>query len=185
MDNNIQHSIDFITSKTGGKSGFSVPKNYFNGIEDNVFANISEENLPKKKSFDVPTNYFENLEDTILAKIASEEKSTSIKQVKVISLYNRVRRIIPYASVASILLFVSLYFFNNYKTTVTIDDITVSDIENWYDNSYETINSEEIAMVLTDDDLNETDFITTTNDTDLEIYLQNIDPVLLNDNTIK
>lgn len=182
MDKELQNSIDYITQKTGEKSGFLVPKNYFKEFENDVLAHISEEKFSKKKSFDIPTDYFSKLEDEILAKVTSEEKTFTTKEVKVISLRKRLRYIIPYASVASVLLFVGMYFFKEYNSKITFDDITVADIENWYDTSDEAIDNEELAMVLNEEnDLNENDFLTTINDNDLEDYLQNTDSNLLNE----
>lgn len=174
MDNNLKHSEDFIRNKVGNNTGFSAPKNYFQNLEDNLLSTVVEEKLPAQTSFEVPSDYFSKLEDEILAKVAVPKK-----EVKVIPLRKRILQYASIASAACVLLFVGLQFFN--KTTTTLNDITVADIENWYDNSYETIDSNELALVLTEDDLNENDFFNTENSTELEEYLENIDPTLLNE----
>lgn len=181
MDKNLQHSINYITSKTGGKSKFSVPKNYFDGIEDDVLTKISEVNLPNKELFTVPKDYFTNLEDEILAKISPEDNIQPKKEVKVISLQKRILQVIPYTVAASVVLFIGTYFFNNYNnSTVTLDDITVAEIENWYNNGYGDSNETELAMTLetvdfTDDELSSIQL----NDAVLEDYFNSKDNTLL------
>lgn len=147
MESKIQHSIDYITQKTGKKSGFSVPNNYFEEIDDNIFNRIVEEKIPNKNSFKVPKDYFLTVEDKILSKVIPERK----KQTKVIAL----RRIIEISAIASVLLLISLYLFNN-NITVSFDNITIAEIEDWYNNSYEITNDNEIAILL-----DESDFINT------------------------
>ena len=70
MKNELENSIKYISQKTGRKSGFSVPKDYFNGIEDGFLLKLSEEDLPKKTAFKIPKDYFSNLEDQILDKVS-------------------------------------------------------------------------------------------------------------------
>lgn len=169
MDNKLKHSEDFLQSKIGKKNGFSTPKNYFEGIEENLFSTLSEENLPKEPSFNVPTDYFTNLEDTILAKVSSEEK-----QVKVVSLKTRVLKLIPIAAAASVLLFIGINNFSNGK--ITINDITSEELSSWFDNNPENLNSEEFAIVFEENDFEENELAEATIDeTNLEEYLNLID----------
>lgn len=183
MDKNLQHSIDYITSKTRGKSGFSVPKNYFSKIEDEVFTNISEEKLPNKKSFGTPTGYFTNLEDEILAKVTSEKSLQPKKEVSVISLQKRIRKIIPYVAAASVVLFTGTYFFNNYNNSkVTFSDITVADIEDWYENGYGNTNETELAMTLETVDFSDDELSAIqVNDAVLEDYFNSTENTFLLD----
>lgn len=177
MEKDLQHSIDFITQKTGGKSGFSVPNNYFDGVEDTFFSHITESQLPKKEtSFDVPKDYFAKLEDEILSKVTSEEKTVSTNKGRVISLRERMQSIIPYASVASVLVFVSVYFFNNYNRTTSLDDISIADLETWYDVGYDETNNTELAMVFETTDFTEDELTSVKFDTDIiENYLNSTD----------
>lgn len=176
MNNNLEHSEEFIRSKVGLKNGLSTPENYFEGFEDSFFATLSSEIIPNEHKLEVPSNYFETLEDRILAKVSIEKKET-----KVISLRERILQIIPTAAAASILLFVGLTYFSN--PTVTFDDITITDIDSWYDNNNENINSSDLAMVFEASDFD--DNILSENsieDDSLEEYLNAVDPsTLLNE----
>ena len=171
MNNDLKHSEAFIRSKIGKHTGFSTPKNYFNGIEENLFVELSVKKLPKKKSFEIPSNYFEKLEDVILTKVSSETP----KETKVISFSKRVLRFVPVAAAASVLLFIGINYFTLQNSTTTFDDITVADIESWYENGYQSIDNDELAMVLETTDFNENDFLNASSETDLENYLQTID----------
>ncbi len=86
MDKELKNKIDFINQKTGKKTGFSIPENYFEEMEDNFFSSIATESLPKEDAFKTPSNYFETVENDILSKLNIETD----KEVKVISLYKRV-----------------------------------------------------------------------------------------------
>lgn len=153
MDNTTQHSEDYIRSKVGNNSGFSVPTNYFDGIEESVLAHVSIEKVTKEPSFEVPTDYFSKLEDEIMSKVSSPAKETIV-----ISLRERFLKFVPVAAAACVLLFVGLNYFNTNTSNLTIDDVSVAEIENWYDNDYGTTNNTELTMVLetsdfTDDDI--------------------------------
>lgn len=177
MEKDTQHSIDFITKKTGKNSGFSIPEKYFEELEECVVSEISTLKLPTKKTpFNIPTDYFSKLEDEILTKITSEENTLPKKRKYVILLQERIKTIIPYASVASILLFIGAYFFNNYGNKTTIDDITIDDLENWYGSGYENINNTEMIMILETSDFDNEE-ITSVNITDetIENYLNSVD----------
>ncbi|APG64240.1 hypothetical protein LPB136_02150 [Tenacibaculum todarodis] len=176
MNNNLEHSEEFIRSKVGLENGFSTPENYFEGIEDAVFTTLSSEIIPNEHKLEVPSNYFETLEDRILAKVSIEKKET-----KVISLRERMLQIIPTAAAASVLLFIGLTYFSN--STVTFDDITITDIDFWYDNNNENISSSDLAMVFEASDFEENILSENSIEEDsLEEYLNAVDPsTLLNE----
>ena len=69
MDKELKNKIDFINQRTGKKTGFSTPENYFEEMEDNFFTTITIENLPKEEILKTPENYFNTVEDTILTKL--------------------------------------------------------------------------------------------------------------------
>jgi len=48
MKKDLKNSIDFINKKVGKKSGFSITSNYFEDLEDAIFAKITTSELPKK-----------------------------------------------------------------------------------------------------------------------------------------
>ena len=43
MENEIKHSEDFITRKSGKQSGFSIPSDYFDDVEQDI---ITDHSLP-------------------------------------------------------------------------------------------------------------------------------------------
>ncbi|TYP96090.1 hypothetical protein C7447_10927 [Tenacibaculum adriaticum] len=176
MKNELENSVNYITQKTGRKSGFSVPKNYFNGIEDDFLVKLSEEQLPKKTTFDIPKDYFSNLENEILAKV-------SIKEPKVISFRDRIFKFIPLAAAASIVLFIGFYFLNNQNNSITFDDISSTDVENWYDSMLGYSNNTELAFAYDVSDFDESELsVVTINDDVIEDYFNSIDnSTLLNE----
>ena len=58
MRENDEHTLDWKLSDDI-KTGFTVPENYFKGIEDDFSLNLIEEELPKNNVFEIPTTYFE------------------------------------------------------------------------------------------------------------------------------
>lgn len=171
MENEIKHSVAYISTKTGKKPGFSTPSNYFDNLEEDISIKISEENFIKKTSFKVPDTYFSGLEDNILAKVSSEEK----KETKVISLKDRVLKIIPFAAAASIALFIGLnsYVFKT-ENTSNLDILTDDDFEQWLDVS--TIHTDDIIEILPEDILDVNVFsFALIEDESIEDYISSID----------
>lgn len=152
MNKNTQHSVEYIKKKIDRKSGFTVPENYFNTIENKLLTDLKLKSLDGKKQFTTPKNYFENLETTILAKVTSEENKQ--KETKIISL----QRFIPFTAAASIVFLIGFYFVN-YNKTITLNDITTTDIENWYENNYGTTNHSELATILETKDFDDNEFL--------------------------
>ena len=181
MDNNKKHIIKGLTSNLEGKSGFTTPKNYFDDVEDSFFTKVSESKLPKQTGFEVSTSYFDNLEETILDKLNPK------KEVKVISFKDRVLKFIPIAAAASVVIFISINFFFKNTSTVTLDDISTTEIESWYENGYGEINNNDLVLSFDDEDFDDDELlISSINDADIENYLDNIDPSTLGKrNTIK
>ena len=133
MNNELENSIKYIKENTGDDPKFSVPENYFNGIEDEFSLKLKEEKLPKGNSFKLPDDYFNMLEDKILDKVKVDTE-TAPKETKVISFKNSLLKFIPTAVAASLILFVSVQFFKfNSDKPLTIEDVSLSEIENWFD----------------------------------------------------
>ncbi|CAL2104107.1 conserved protein of unknown function [Tenacibaculum sp. 190130A14a] len=166
---NKKFSLEDIKS-----SGFQKPKNYLTSFEDDLFAKIAEDTLPTESGYKVPKGYFDTLEDTIVAKATNDKPVT-----KVISLSQRVRKIIPYAAAASVLLFVGLNYFSIGTDNITIDDLSEAEIENWL---YAANDSNEITDVLQITDFEDTSITDNMNDVEIENYLDDIDTsTLLNE----
>lgn len=195
MNKKEVHKIAPTLSKIGHKKhGFSVPDTYFNTIEDGVLAeiNTSKINLDKR-NYKVPDNYFKNIEDTIISKLkvqALEKAATNavpedyfetledrvldkindtskVKTLKRISKY-----IAPIAIAASFLL---IFLLKNTPSTITFDDLTTTEIEDFIDNDMLYYDAESIALVFPEVTLEDTNFISTLSDSEVENYLNEND----------
>lgn len=176
MDKELKNKIEYINQKAGKKTMFSIPENYFEGIEDTILSSIVTKKLPKGNLYKTPSNYFNTVENDILTKLSIETP----KEVKVISLYKRVLQFIPVIAAASVLLFIGLNYFNT-SSTYSFDDITQADIASWYENGYGSTNNVELATILDFSDFDE-DILASINDENLEDYLNTIDnSTLLNE----
>jgi len=164
MENKIKNSEEYLHSKIGKKNNFSIPKDYFNTVEDLIDLKRTEENLSKESGFNIPDTYFKGLEDTILNKVTE-------KETKVISFKSKIIKIIPFAAAASILLFIGFNSFNFNKTeTLTLDSLSDNDIEYWLDNTL--LKTNDIELILQEDILLEDDFsLTTLKDETIENYI--------------
>ncbi len=153
------------------EKGFSIPENYFSTIEDSIEAKLTEENFTKEKGFSIPDSYFKDLEDDILAKVTSTEK-----EAKVISFKDRILKLIPIAAAASVVLFIGLnsFVFNSTNKELTIDSLSDTDIEFWLDSN--TLNTNDITLALGDDILEDDDFyFSSLEDENIEDYINSID----------
>ena len=169
MRDNIKNSENFVTAVSGKETGFATPKNYFKDSELRFSSFISEEKLPKDVSFKTPSNYFDTLEDSILEKINLPEK-----EVKVITLQQKLWRLIPVAVAASLILFFSLNPFQ--AKGVSFEAIADNDIEIWFNDSATEINTEDISFIFSDEDLIDDTFsLTSISDTSLEEYIITLD----------
>ncbi|ARV14547.1 hypothetical protein [Polaribacter sp. SA4-12] len=170
MENKIKNSEEYLSSILGKKSGFSIPKNYFSTTEDAIEAKLAEETFTKEKGFTIPDSYFKELENDILAKVTSTKKET-----KVISFKERVLKFIPIAAAASVILFIGLNSFVFNKTEeLTLDSLSDVDIEYWLDSN--TLNTNDVTLILQDDVLDDDDFyFATLEDENIEDYINSID----------
>lgn len=170
MKNELKHSVDFIKKKAGNKTEFSIPKNYFKELEQNIESKITEETFNKKLPFKVADAYFDNIVDIVLEKTVNSKQTT-----KVINFKQRILQIIPFAAAASIILFIGLNtFIYNTDKTVSFETISDTEIEYWLDEN--NISSNEIATLLEDEIANENIFSFTNIDDDIyEDYINSID----------
>ncbi|OAD44868.1 hypothetical protein [Polaribacter atrinae] len=170
MENKIKNSEEYLNSILGKETSFSLPKNYFDTIENAIETKLAEENIINENGFTAPDNYFNDLENEILAKVSSPKKET-----KVISFKERVLKMIPIAAAASIILFIGLNSFVFNKTEeLTIDSLSDDDIEFWLNST--TLHTNDIAIVLENDVLEESDFyFSSLEDENIEDYMNSID----------
>lgn len=168
MNREKQHNEEFINSITNNDHGFSTPKNYLDSIEDNVMCSIIEDSLPKGNSFEVPSGYFNDVEQKVFSKIDFPKK-----EVKVISLRQRILRVIPTAAAASVLLFIGLNYFST-SENYTFESISTDELEVWIDENYPL--STPIEFV--DNDFTDSNIIeneTSLKDEDILDYFNTID----------
>ena len=130
------------------ETGFKVPDDYFNTLEDVTLSEIKLKKMSSDSGFKLPEDYFNTLEATITNKISTKAPT------KVIPLFRK--RILIYISstAAVVLLLFNLSIFKNKPTFESLDFETV---ENYIMN--ENIGSYEIAALLSEEDLLEEYFI--------------------------
>jgi len=142
MRENDEHTLDWKLSDDI-KTGFTVPKNYFKGIEDDFSLNLIEEELPKNNVFEIPTTYFQEFDHRIIEKIKPKKgKILNFKKIK----------LIPVAATIALIIFFGTNFLLNNNSELSSDEIV-----NWVDMNINTISSDDIAIAFTDinfDDIN-------------------------------
>jgi len=137
-------------------SGFKVPQNYFEGLEDSILNEVKLKSTISDSGFKAPENYFETF------KVSVE------KETKVISLFNKKAVLYVSSIAAAIVLFFSLTLFNN--SPISIHDLDTETVDNYI---LDEINLEDIASLFQDNELNETQFIEySLNDDTLDSYLE-------------
>ncbi|MFI1743741.1 hypothetical protein [Thalassobellus sediminis] len=144
------------------ETGFKVPKDYFDTLEDAILSNIKLKELSSDSGFKTPKDYFKTLEDRIIEKTSTKETP------KVISLFNRRNLVYLSGVAAAVLLLFNLSTFNNTTTWASLDTETVEE----YMISGDLLDSYEIASLLTTEELSDANFIETNfNENNIESYL--------------
>jgi hypothetical protein len=188
--------IPTLSENSLKKTGFALPENYFETVEDNVIAALKTENLKNKintKVFTTPENYFDSIEDIVLAKLKAEaiqEKNSGIpknyfdtledkvigkvkKEPKVISLKKGFSKFIaPIAIAASLLL---IFTLTNTQKSITFESLAASDIENWIENGNIDIDALNIVSMYPNIELNDDIYTSTISDEEVIDYLNTED----------
>lgn len=151
-------------------TGYKIPDNYFESLEDAVFSKLAEENIYSRvhaSGFKVPESYFELLDAKIINAVV--EKDTT----KIISLFSWKKVAYISGIAASLILAFNLFFTN--PNQLTFDDLETASIENYLMN--EDLSAYDIAPYLGANEMSSEDFVENTlNESDLEDYLlQNSD----------
>lgn len=198
------HKIAPTLSSIKKDTGFQVSENYFQTIEDGVFAAISEKklvNIKKSENFKVPDNYFENTEDVVLTKLKSElleNKNNSIpenyfenledrvftklnKKQKVISFRkNTLKYVASFAIAASLAL---IFILNPSKkgSEITFDSLETSEIEQLIQNGLIEVNSVTLSSAFPDFEVDNSLNNNSISNEDLLNYLdsENIENLLI------
>lgn len=147
------------------KTGFEVPRGYFDSIEEKVFSKIDFKN---KSPNDIPEGYFDTIENRVFEKIKNEE-------TKVISLKSRFAKIVaPMAIAASILLLITLQLFNTNKEDL-FASLEISEIETWINNGDLNLSTFEITSVYSDANFENIELYDSYTEDDLLEYLNDVD----------
>ena len=136
------------TLKNIKNTGFKIPDNYFEGVEDTVLSQIRLKSI-EGSGFKVPNGYFESLEDTVISKISKNENT------KVINLFTKRNLLYVSSIAATILLLLNISLFN--KKSVSFETLETASVEQYIMNEY--IDSYDMASLLTDEDIIEENFI--------------------------
>jgi hypothetical protein len=125
---------------------FKTPEKYFENFDEQLFAKMEEELLPKASGFKVPENYFDNLEDRIIIKVIASEI-----QQKTIPLFRNKRIIWGFAIAACIAV-----IFTVVRTNTTSNGFTTLEfpsIENYLDDENLDLDSYDLVELLNDEDI--------------------------------
>ena len=125
------------------KHGLKVPEGYFEDFDKRLASKIYEEALPKSSGFKVPDGFFDTVEDQILSHVQQE------KIVKVVPLYKR-KSVVYITSIAACLALVFTIFTPKDTTEGALE---VADIEAYFNEGNIDYNSNDIAQLLSEDDL--------------------------------
>ncbi|MCF8274351.1 MAG: hypothetical protein K9I95_11020 [Flavobacteriaceae bacterium] len=144
------------------KTGFKVPKNYFEAFEDTLLSELKLKETSANSGFKVPENYFETLDNKFLKAIEAE------KEVKVISLFSWKKIVYATSIAASVLIMFSVLY--NKNEPLSVDSIETASIENYI--LTEELGSNEMASLFTNEDLSNINFINNNfNSENLENYI--------------
>lgn len=128
-------------------SGFKVPKNYFDTLEDRLFTQAKLKASSDSSGFTMPENYLNTLEDNILSQVSEKETA------KIIPLFSRKNLLYASSIAAAITLLFTLSIQN---TKPMLDGVDNETVESYLLN--EDIDLYEIASTLTAEDLAKENF---------------------------
>ncbi len=179
------------------KTGFEIPENYFESIEDAIIAELKAKTLLEKgtkETFKTPENYFDSIEEIVISKLKAEviqnntettiprdyfdtledQVLSKIKTTpKVIFLKSKfIKFLAPIAIAASLLL---VFVLNNNSTTVTFESLASSEIETWIDNGNIDIDALSIASIYPEIELNNEIYSASLSDDEVFEYLNEED----------
>ncbi len=149
MKNKHKHKIK--------NSGFKVPQNYFDGLEDATLKQAKLKSLISDSGFKTPENYLENFEVVIK------------KDSKIISIFSKKNILFVSSIAAALILFFSLNVFDN--TQLTIKDLDTTTVDNYILDETEV---GDLIPLFQNSELSESHFLDNTlSDVSLESYLFN------------
>ncbi|WP_299252582.1 hypothetical protein [uncultured Lacinutrix sp.] len=139
-------------------SGFKIPQNYFEGLEDSILSEVKLKNLVSDSGFKTPEGYLDNF--TVSVK----------KETKVISIFSKKNILLVSSIAASLVLFFSLNVFKN--SPLSFNDLDITTVDNYIIDETET---GDLTTLFQDNELSETNFIEyTLSEETLDSYLETI-----------
>ena len=137
-------------------SGFKIPQNYFEGLEDSILAEAKLKNLVSNSGFKTPEGYLDNF--TVSVK----------KETKVISIFSRKNMLMVSSIAAALVLFFSLNVFDN--SPLSYNDLDTTTVDNYILDETEI---GDLTALFQDNELSEGQFIEyTISDETLNSYLE-------------
>ena len=126
---------------------FKVPTNYFDEFENHLFKKINEEVLPKNIGFKTPTEYFNKLDIKIKRK--NNSKSKEGKLIPIVS-----KKTFMYAASIAAIVILVFSVLKNSPPVYTLEEIEISNIENFINEGNIQLKQYEISILFTDEILN-------------------------------
>ena len=166
---------DILQSLKGKKQGFCVPDNYFENFEAATSQKKSKAKflLPKKSGFVVPENYFESTEFHAIDLLKKSAQKSGFKtpenyfenfevQLPKTKIYSNLlrSRMFQFAAIAASLL-ILMALGNLLRLDKSSDaqvEISLEELENWFDDNAAVLTSTEIVDTYDDLTLNLTSF---------------------------
>ena len=158
MKDNFKH-------KASKKSGFTVPKGYFDSFDEELDAKIRANSFPKSPGFNTPEGYFDNFEITI-EKPKPKGKLIEFSFSK-----------FKYAAAAAVVVgFLSTFYLlipSNGSYDKLYNNISQQEIDSWFDQNDIEISSIDMVAVYSDDLSEATDLLESNfNEQNITSYLQ-------------
>jgi len=138
---------------------FEIPEDYFEEFDLRILSKISE-----TEEFSVPDNYFNNFENRLNEKIEEENR-----EVKVISLKERIKQLAYIAGTAAAIIILALIFTNQKNNTFEINTLI--------DNNTLLLSDQELYSLLSDEEIeiNSISYTSSLNEDEVIDYLSTSD----------
>lgn len=144
--------------------GFKTPDNYFDSLKEQVMLKMAlEERVSKNNPFQVPAGYFDGITEAVISQTSEKKPIT-----KVIPLYNK--KIIKYAAAVAALVLVAVTVFE-FKNPVLSTSESFFTSSTLIESDYLDMSLIDIEYLVTDDMLDEQQFLSAINQQELEDYL--------------
>lgn len=167
----IRKELEGISPFVAGldlQPAFKVPKGYFGELPDMVLESVSPLAEIKAQPFTVPKNYFQSLPDLVLDQIKAEEvvekpvvatepqTSWLDELINSVAVLFQPKYALRLASVA-VLVIVGFFFLKNTGNEVTsLAQADINPLE-MYGLTLDDLNDDDLAMLLSDEPLNDTE----------------------------